>query len=333
MSEHRIRYIIGAGASALAIPTVQGFIMLFSKWEKNLTGKFGSNNLERVVLDRVHREMIKLSSKVNSTFSIDTYARMLWIRGDFKGLNALKTTITLLLTLEQLNRPSDKRYDVFLGSLLQRENDQLIFPRNIQIISWNYDFQIELSLAKILGVNPDKIDVSEVFEPHQFVRVNGAVLCPESFKKSNKEPKYVNGIDVYKCWPLIKKAGTSLYRNRDSIGAIKFAWEEERNFSEINSFKPNVTVIVGYSFPTFNREVDLNLFETYYSDQSDPVYIQCNSPDSVLGNQEVRSKLLGMGVQKHRIKDVLSSSEFLVPYEFNVPKKDPWAGVSISVIQ
>lgn len=322
MSEHRIRYIIGAGASANAIATVKNFNTLFYKWADYMDQYHAPSEEDKELMKLLRGTLRDVGDRVGETFSIDTYARMLWLRKDDLGLKKLKALMTLILNLEQFSNPSDIRYDIFLSSLLQTNGDKISFPKNIQIVSWNYDFQFELALAKILGKHLKDINTKEFFGSSGFVKLNGSVLCERSFDESNKKEEYDYLKKVYNNWPLILKAKDIISSGKGSLGEVCFSWEGVVDFRKmLSSFIPTVTVVVGYSFPTFNRNVDLGLIQTDSVNQKDPVYIQCNSSNTTWGNEEVRSKLLGMGIQEHRIKDVSNSTEFLVPYEFNVSPK------------
>ncbi len=320
-NSHKVRYIIGAGASANSVKTVQGFHTMFSDWGATIPTSPRESFIEVEKLQKLGDELRAMALEIKSTFSVDTYARMLWLRGDTQGLARLKALITLVLTLEQKSKQPDKRYDVFLSSLLQKENSEMSFPSNIQIVSWNYDFQIELVLAKILN-NDGGENQTKIFGENQFISINGSGLCEHTFAKdisvSRKQQKDV----VYKNKRVVEKAIEVLNEESQSLGGIKFFWESKQDFENINSFDPDVTVVIGYSFPTFNREVDLQLFAGKQHDLGHKVYIQCNGPSSLDGNKEVKSKLLGMGFNEKSIQDVETSNEFLIPFEFNLLKTD-----------
>jgi len=53
----------------------------------------------------------------------------------------------MFFIFEQTRIPADMRYDTFYASTLKVETDskktQLNLPENIQVISWNYDYQFE----------------------------------------------------------------------------------------------------------------------------------------------------------------------------------------------
>jgi len=76
--------------------------------------------------------------------SIDTFAKKLYIKNEQHNLLRLKATLSCyFLILQGLNNV-DQRYDTFFASITNKdENENVILPDNIKIISWNYDIQFE----------------------------------------------------------------------------------------------------------------------------------------------------------------------------------------------
>lgn len=325
MAEHKIRYIIGAGASANKISPVEGFSTLISAWKHRFEdATVRSTNDDYRIISQYLKGMEKLTKE---TFSVDTLARMYSIRGAKTELVKLKTAITLLLNFEQRLKGNDIRYDLFLSSLLSSNGGKLSFPSNIQIVSWNYDFQLELALSKILNVKQSIESFTSTFGPNQLVKVNGTSLC--EFTELLPQPDD----EFHSSWmnkesEFIAKVSMSMNHPRNPLGGIKFAWEHADNLNDVNEFQPDVTVVIGYSFPIFNREIDMILLAPA-TELGHKVYIQCNNAEGE-GNNDVRSKLQGMNVKD--VEAVSSSREFFVPYEFNLPKEDPYSGIGIHFI-
>ena len=96
--------------------------------------------------------------------TIDTFAKQLFLTGQFDDYIKLKRLLSIFLLTEQLvNRP-DSRYVNFLTSVLQRnDGGKLRITDDITILTWNYDSQFEIAYKYFLsiGQNPEKIDFPE----------------------------------------------------------------------------------------------------------------------------------------------------------------------------
>jgi hypothetical protein len=61
-------------------------------------------------------------------------------------IQQLKLTISKYFAIKQMVKNArDNRYLPWLVSIMNRR----IFPDNVKIISWNYDFQVELAMGQI----------------------------------------------------------------------------------------------------------------------------------------------------------------------------------------
>ena len=66
----------------------------------------------------------------------------------------IKQLIDIFFIIEQFLREFDLRYDLFLASVLRQHKDESIYlPPEINILSWNYDYQFDYSLSKFYN-NP-----------------------------------------------------------------------------------------------------------------------------------------------------------------------------------
>ena len=125
-----------------------------------------------------YREVVEEAVK---HYTVDTYARKLWLQNKKIKLKTLKEFLCLFFAFEQSSRsdklpniydkqseygvnethihtPLDYRYDVFMATLLDRD---MLLPENISIISWNYDYQLELAY-----MNLSLIHISEPTRPY-----------------------------------------------------------------------------------------------------------------------------------------------------------------------
>ncbi len=86
-------------------------------------------------------ELEWLSTICNTHYSIDTYAKKLFIKGDEAGYLKLKNSLSLYFTIQQILVQPDKRYDQLLGFYFT--SGQFDFPKSsesshgIMIRNWS----------------------------------------------------------------------------------------------------------------------------------------------------------------------------------------------------
>ncbi len=216
----------------------------------------------------------------------------------FNSLKSLKKKSKIKYVWDGIGQAIDYRYDVFFATLLVENNETLELPDNINIISWNYDNQFELaykqycpklSYKEILNylkiypcsdyVGENKID--------KIIRLNGfannyikrRILIEH--KDETKEPvlNFDNVIDTeinfYTLLKMLLENDLNDYQNN-----INFAWEQyPMQQNAINQscnliMNTDIIVIIGYSFPNFNREVDKTIFSKYRVFESKEIIIQ-----------------------------------------------------------
>lgn len=216
-------------------------------------------------------------------------------------------------TFRQGNLPSnkyakpdqiDKRYMTWLAQVL--DNDGVISPR-VRIISWNYDLQVEHALGLYQGL----ANLSKVHEAERF-GVYPALEHSDAKPMDNPALIHLNGIAGQ---AVINNATQALYDNlisgnpvdylkhlferyngyntkeRTMLHAMSdtfnFAWEDNKISKAgielaTKSFQnARVLVIIGYSFPAFNRTIDMALVKSFIdetkSSRSGRIHIQSPS--------------------------------------------------------
>lgn len=334
----KIVYLFGAGASRNALPIVDEIpkriddliILLkddiFKLSEKELFDNLKVNapkfkyEYQKELINSL--EWLKIESSKHAT--VDTFAKKLTIKSDYVNLKKLKITLSVFFVFEQLKNKPDPRYDTFFASI---HNSLYRFPENIRILSWNYDSQFEISYAEY----SDQKDLSQLQS-----------YIPIRFK--NGEKNNANGFCIYKLngnlgfstdrgWNQFHYAGnTHAEINKDLIEQVvkqftaatyfneispnfSFAWEGEHtdsNFfdliqSEIND--TNILVIIGYSFPFFNRDIDRLIVNNM--SKLEKVYFQSPEAENIAQRFEaVRSDM--NKIEKILINDV---QQFWLPNE------------------
>jgi hypothetical protein len=178
----------------------------------------------------------------------------------------------------------DKRYTTLFSNLLEQDKGGLKIPENINFLTWNYDTQI----ARAINLFAEREDLSEIYSDFNFypqlnrnrnqqyakvVHLNGVAGLYNLTKDGSVnsiidrvkgKPDFVNAIlELLFVYDSYKKRQIS-FENTYS-----FAWENSetvylgREIARQILQKTNVLVIIGYSFPTFNLNVDRELMEAF----------------------------------------------------------------------
>jgi hypothetical protein len=331
----KITYLFGAGASAQVLPMIKGlperikFVKDFIEknyvfsddeiYEINAV-KFKKNDAKDYLL----QGLSKLYTYSHNHSTLDTYAKKLHITRYSSELNELCFFLAVYFNIEQKVVGIDPRYDTFLVSLFNSNSYQ--FPSNLKFLSWNYDLQMELAHEKIN--NRGSFDVSfdlfnnqtSDFEKGKFisVKINGS--C--NFRDSHRLYPIISNILNPECKPddldFALKFGYSQIklRNRFYSGNtnINFAWYANNSMldkvSECYS-DTNILIVIGYSFPFFNRVVDRRIIRAMSNLKK--IYVQDCNPENI------RSRFLSIlpDWEKNDVKIIPVSdiSEFFLPPE------------------
>ena len=292
-----ITYLLGAGASYNALPVVDemyqrigdaknwfniAFRTIYPGIDHN--GEYNEppeyEKLKKIISDL---EWLKEICNTSKNFSVDTFARKLNLSGKVKEYEKLKNILSFFFTIEQKRNPPDVRYDNFWASILKHKSR---FPDNIKIISWNYDFQLELTYTDFLGIDSLKqaretlnIYSQETLErdfndPKIFgiFKLNGSATYNNSTErglnylidefKESKIDSFINDV-VEKYERMFKKS--FFYKNH-----LTFAWEHQTNN------------------PFFNRDIDKLILNEFMGDKLKKVYFQ--APDA----EDLRERFLAI---------------------------------------
>jgi hypothetical protein len=292
-SEYKVTYLLGAGASAKVLPTVKTTSSTESLSQSLRT--FAEKLKVDLIVDSSYKDFITdlvfdlhwLADNAAKFGTPDTFAKFLYLQ-DRQSLPRLKNTLSFYFTVEQfINNKIDDRALIFLTTVIQRNN---IFPTNIKILNWNYDFQIQLAaeVFKKEGFHPGFVSVhsppligyypplgSEFIVNNEInvkdiamVHLNG--IAGFYFSEHgghilnlflNQKPKDINEI--------IEKI---IVDSDKKHNLLTFAWENETDSAyylrnRIEQAKAliaetDILVIIGYSFPFFNRTIDKKVFDS-----------------------------------------------------------------------
>jgi hypothetical protein len=339
-----ITYLFGAGASAgnqillngenaipngpkfepEGIPVVRNFnrdIEIFLeilKSELQTEGLIGSPD-HKEKIQKIIGEFVLLFGEFKNLFSFDTYAKMLYEKGEVDKLILLKKLLRSYLTYRQNKVLRDKRYDLFFATLINKRE----ISNNINFLSWNYDTQIEDSLAKFslrnsMPTSTDFIQIPtfpEERKPH-LIKLNGSITYDAILPSPDKAFRFVVGrYGDISALNLVK----SLFENPNS-DSLYFSFENSQFFNHCKTQllkilnNTDVLVIIGYSFPTLNRKIDFQMLANIPKDKK--ILVQCRPEDYTNIKSRINS-LLGLNNQSTRIEQIENIDEFYIPFEID----------------
>lgn len=299
----KITYLVGAGASYGIIPLVNklpkelgGFATEFildpkdnkRNEEINLHGNIPDMN-KGDCYDTLFKEYSNLSKELEDVASFDTLAKRLRIRNETKKLHKIKSLLTLFFLHKQSFGKVSPRHDSFFASIMGVTR---MLPKEVNILSWNYDNQFEIAFSKYISDEESSFAQSKIeldqklpeyslfkwSERFKLIKLNGSAEF--GYNESN------DGISKFKPSDYIKDRTTNLdnYVKAYFLATkglldtnIKFAWDnslESDFYSKIRQATQDtqILVVIGYSFPYFNREIDQFLLKGM--PQLDKIYIQ-----------------------------------------------------------
>ena len=211
----------------------------------------------------------------------------------------------------------ESRWDYFLATLVELdENLEVTFPSNINFISWNYDNQVNIAFNEFCN----KEEYQKV-KP-ELVHLNGN--CDFVYYNDSKIHSHNLGYgSIFKLVfeDFFKKFQESLRLTKlgDAIyPTLKFAWETkiEENSRLVRAKEllsnSDVIVVIGYSFPIYNRKIDGYLLQGLdWEDKEIVIQVGKSFPN-------VKSKILGLlgDVIPPKISEENQKETFYIPSNF-----------------
>lgn len=337
----KVVYLFGAGASAQRLPVIANmtsFIERQIEWiEKNAGGVNDADTHQQIgktsrgLLLEYRDALKKLPEEVAPYATIDLYARWLETNRDHPKLDRFKATVITFFAIEQYINGFDPRYEGFFGSILDHRARKL--PDDVVILTWNYDQHMAMALARA----GQHSDLGEVMGQHgirtlyrltrgqvddfRILHLNG-IAGFNARATDRPMHDYINGRDRGWGTPLDNMAYFfgMLYHDRFSDGEgqmlLSYSWEalaeSKTPWEKVTAALADADelVVVGYSFPDFNRLVDLKLIAA----MKDLKRVVIQSP---------QSSIEGLLIKLRMIAPELESK--LVPYplihEFYIPNR------------
>ncbi|AEV32743.1 hypothetical protein Oweho_1757 [Owenweeksia hongkongensis DSM 17368] len=297
-SPKNITYLLGAGASASALPVVNQF----KDGLRALVGCFNDvAEKDDLGMKRIYQDLLWLAEKHDIYYSIDTAAKVFFHQegSNSENLKRLKRTVLLYFLLEQLpipellefrarehQAPIDNRYFRLLAYYLG-SNTVPTLPDNLHFISWNYDMQLELAFNHF-GFEQNLRTTSEELkslprggsyrsitkndvETAKVIHLNG--VAGLGLRNKREEEIIENLIDVFSNMSLKevleKIKAMNFFEDIEADYMINFAWEKRglsrEYFDRAKEIMANTSdlIVIGYSFPNFNRFIDKDLMKPF----------------------------------------------------------------------
>ena len=271
-------YLLGAGASCEVLPLVSNFVEKLNGFATKLSDYINDViHVEQEDYIKLGNELLVdtkwLARESDSHYSVDTFAKKLYFIDDDENLHKLKTVLSVYLVIEQSRTRVDKRYDAFLASVLSK-GQSVTLPEHLRILTWNYDRQLDKAMYGFC--KNQKVKLREM-KHHHIHAINGSCLEVEEIYNSENKPAWERGINLYK---------DCMDSHSEISPQIDFAWEYNVKAwlnKDINYFTQDVTdiIVIGYSFPYFNRDIDTLLFNKCER-QVERIYLQCGKQNDVV---------------------------------------------------
>lgn len=293
----RVTYYLGAGASFYSMPLLNGIEERLKIYEDYIF-HLCKNEPSSTQVENYLKELKNLILNIKQSTSIDNYANELFNNNNIPELNKLKHITSGFFVFEQLKKENplltqetepafglssvyksypkeidklvtnqfDKRYRTFFNNFFDPTTDSL--PSNINIISWNYDVQIEgsycraqncsLDLAqKKLNINPSP-SYRESNSKSEIIKLNGTagLFLNDTGIYENQINNFNEGLNKFISNHI------KLLNNPSYTHALSFAFEHKNEFDNRKKkakeiiTNSEILVIIGYSFPRMNNEID-----------------------------------------------------------------------------
>jgi hypothetical protein len=337
----KITYLFGAGASANVLPVVNNIHSRILELCKFLNIYHNEQNLNFKALIKDLHWLEKIADPKENT-TIDTYAKLLYLQSKNQEKNdeyiKLRCVLSYYFILEQLKPQNiDKRYIDFWVSLLNPDyrtvydvNLKDTIPNNITLLSWNYDNQIELSFKEVTGGKFSKsltkrFDDPDTFKPTQaddqkiHFQLNGHAGFDtkhsydlDFYSKQKLEDNLSKVVDHHSKMPAANLADNNNY---NQYCMLSFAWFNFKNLAfnlaQQKTKDTEVLVIIGYSFPYFNRQIDRLLMGAENMPNLRKIYIQCKDDNKIIADrlQSIRD------TKNIEVIPISDANQFFIPPE------------------
>ena len=316
----RLRYVINL-LSSTDFPNHEDKIM-----RSNANGGTFFTDAKKILI----KDLQWLADETARHATIDTFAKKLYLTSAHTQFDKVKKLLTVFFIVEQYLNKADGRYDTFLANVLT-ENRRI--PDDIAILTWNYDSQFEIAYREYnqgsicypseIGVcseyNTDEGEIENI--PSKIFKLNGSASFRQFGSVGAKCDNSCQDIEYLFIDKILEN-----YLKPSNNSMLSFAWDNNLKGTERSKwFHDTLTkelsgattlVVIGYTFPYFNREVDRELFKKMFA--LEHIYIQ--DPNAALLKNNILPVL--SDVQKSvakrlqdKITTITNCDQFYLPPE------------------
>lgn len=274
------------------------------------------------------KDIAWLKEETRRHATIDTFAKKLYLTNKSDEYQKLKLILSIFFVIEQLVGKADSRYDTFLASILDK---RLEIPDNIKILTWNYDRQFEFVYREyaenryINAINSSQLGVFD-FRKNEILsnkwsiyKINGTADfdVPLQYALSEEQSLGDKALDCILEQYIRSIYSYGMFANNSRL---YFAWENQdwtkELFTKVSQDiqDSNILIVIGYTFPFFNRETDRFLFKNMPNLKK--IYIQDPNAEQLKQNiQPVLSSEQNVAGLGNHITTITNCSQFFLPPE------------------
>lgn len=278
--------------------------------------------------------------------TIDTLARKLFLNGKKEDYTKLKRLLSVYFKVEQIITPSDGRYDSFLASVLQlNSHGKLRISDDISILTWNYDSQFEIAYLGYLtdGKYREEISfpsdlgidihskASDFAKPachqdddkRQIFKLNGSAAFHTETSMARYYLNHHGQLDDSIVRAILEIYALPYYKSGEAKKSmLNFAWDIEDEYEAKTNYKAKIEkaisdavslVVIGYTFPFFNRETDTLLFSEMKA--LEHIYIQDPNAGEIKESVINVLQRINSDFPKDRIIPKTNVGQFFLPPE------------------
>lgn len=255
--------------------------------------------------------------------TIDTFAKKLYLKNELKDFYKVELLLSIFFIIKQKINKKDGRYDTFLASVL---DSKLNIDDRITILTWNYDNQFELAY-KEYGEHKDaeglrrKLGIADLKDQsydtrNQIFKLNGTANFMSSID-INGHQEFDEGLLT-----ILLDAYIKGLNENESNSRISFAWDNHKYMSQ--NFEDalqkatqdaEVLVVIGYTFPFFNRDIDRKVFKNM--EKLKKIYIQDPNAEQIISSLDSLYSIHHTGITKvnNNVIPITNTSQFYLPPE------------------
>jgi len=342
----QVLYILGAGASANVLPTINSITFEGGFVQKGLMAEL-IDFTTRLATWSHYQHYLELCNEAAAFTTPDTFAKFLYATNRDDDYIKFKRIITSYFFWKEHVEPNktkclDSRVISFITTLSDNTGN---FPKDVNIISWNYDSQFITAID-----NARRTLKSSVFVPNfknfpivddttvdkvnlNFVHLNGIAGYTYDLDSNRKLDKLANAKESLWFFQKIQnysqgdiasriKDVVDLFSTQTESLLISYAWESEFKSTRDYHFAnekleyaralargTDILVVIGYSFPFFNRNIDKEIFKEMRTSLN-KIYFQ----DPYLDGKFLYSQF-SLDKSSVAVKHIQNVNNYFVPYE------------------